>query len=178
MKLQTERLQLIAGNPELVDTELHDRRRFADLLQARVPVNWPPPLNDNATMKWCLRYFRNHKDSEGWVNWYFVLLDDGQGNAVVIGNGGFRGKPSADGAVEIGYSIVPDHQGRGYASEAVRTLTEWAFSHSEVQRIIAETYPDFKKSIRVLENNGFRFVGAGSGAEVIRFERRRVGAGL
>ncbi len=59
----------------------------------------------------------------------------------------------------------------GYATEAVAALLEWAFSHSEVKRIIAETYPTLTESIGVMEKNGFRFIGGGSGPGIIRYER-------
>ena len=62
---------------------------------------------------------------------------------------------------------------RGYASEAVEALVAWAFGHPEVTRVIAETYPELVASVGVLEETGFRFIGAGSEERVIRFERRR-----
>jgi RimJ/RimL family protein N-acetyltransferase len=172
MTVHTSRLLLVAGTTELVTAELHHRKDFADRLKAQIPTNWPPPLNDDQTMKWCLRYFIANEGSEGWVNWYFVLKshEDG-GSPVAIGNGGFRGKATTDGTVELGYSILPQFQNVGYASEAAGGLIEWAFSHPEVKRVIAETYPTLQKSIRVLEKNGFRFLGSGGDPQSVRYER-------
>jgi ribosomal-protein-alanine N-acetyltransferase len=171
MIVQTARLLLVAGTPELVTAELHHRKDFGERLQAEIPTNWPPPLNDEQSMKWCLRYFAAHQQSEGWVNWYFVLRNQDGTGPTAIGNGGFRGKPTADGTVELGYSILPQFQNFGYATEAVDGLIGWAFSHSQVKRLIAETYPTIPKSIRVLEKNGFRFRGSGSDAGTLRYER-------
>src|SRR6476469_4442706 len=50
MKITTERLELIASTLELARAEIEDRDRFAQLLDARVPVDWPPPLNDTDSM--------------------------------------------------------------------------------------------------------------------------------
>ena len=172
MTVHTARLLLVAGTAELVTAELHHREDFAKQLEAEIPTNWPPPLNDEQTLKWCLRYFAAHEASEGWVNWYFVLKSQEEGaSPVAVGNGGFRGKATGDGTVELGYSILPQFQNTGYASEAVDGLIHWAFSHPEVKRIIAETYPTLQKSIRVLEKNGFRFIGNGGDPQTLRYER-------
>jgi RimJ/RimL family protein N-acetyltransferase len=173
MTITTNRLDLIAGTPALVEAELHEPRRFAELLQADIPANWPPPLNTSETMEWCLRHFKKHPGSPGWVNWYFVLRNDGTGHRIVIGNGGFRGKADATGSVEVGYSILEQFQKLGYASEAVRGLLVWAFAHPQIHSIVAETYPHLKASIRVLEKNGFALAGKGSEPEAIRYIRTR-----
>ena len=173
MKITTERLELVAGTLPLIEAELANRHRFAELLGAQVPANWPPPLNDAATMQWCERFFKKYPDEVGWANWYFVLREGLGGERVVIGNGGFGGKPTADGMVEVGYSVVPEFQRLGYATEAVRGLIHWAFAHPEIVRIVAETYPESKSSIRVIQKNGFLFVGPGSEPGVIRYELKR-----
>jgi RimJ/RimL family protein N-acetyltransferase len=172
MTVQTARLLLVAGTPELVLAELQGRKELAECLQAEIPVNWPPPLNDEQTMKWCLKYFATYPNSEGWVNWYFALKSHIDAGAVAIGNGGFRGRPTVDGTVELGYSILPQFQNVGYATEAVAGLLGWAFSHFEVKRVIAETYPSIPKSIRVLQKNGFQFIGRGCDPGSQRYERR------
>jgi RimJ/RimL family protein N-acetyltransferase len=46
-------------------------------------------------------------------------------------------------------------------------------SHSEVSRVIAETYPELKPSIRVMEKNGLVYVDDGSEPGVIRYELKR-----
>ncbi|MBD0327516.1 MAG: GNAT family N-acetyltransferase, partial [Pyrinomonadaceae bacterium] len=100
--------------------------------------------------------------------------DDAPGSrAKAIGGCGFKGKPAADGTVEIGYSMLPEFQCAGYATEAAGALVRWAFSHAEVARVIAETYPELRPSIRVLEKNGFRFIGDGSEERVIRYALTR-----
>ena len=173
MKITTERLELIASTLELAHAEIEDRDRFAQLLDARVPVDWPPPLNDTDSMKWLLGFLEEHPDGTGWTNWYFVLRRDAAGERCVIGNGGFKGKPSADGMVEVGYSIMQDRQRQGFAPEAVAGLIGWAFSHPEVTRVAAETFPELRASIRVMEKNGLIYCGPGLEEGTIRYERAR-----
>ena len=104
---------------------------------------------------------------------YFVLLAGETGERVLIGTIGYKGPPSPDGTVEVGYGIVNDHQRRGYASEAVRALVAHAFAVPEVHRVIAETLPELTPSIGVLRKCGFELTGEGSEPGVIRFELTR-----
>ncbi len=167
--VSTPRLILLAVTWELQQAELEDRSRFASLLDADVPSDWPPPLNDENTMRWVLDYMRAHPSDDGWTKWYFLRAPAG-GRAVLIGNGGFTGPPSEEGTVEVGYSIVETHQRQGYATEAVSGLAPWAFAHPGVKRVIAHTLPELRPSIRVLEKCGFAFVGDGAEQGTIRYQ--------
>ena len=91
----------------------------------------------------------------------------------MIGSAGYKGPPTQDGTVEIGYDIVSDHRRRGYASESVRALVSRAFEQPRVRRVIAETLPELIGSIGVLRKCGFEPVGEGSEPGVIRFELTR-----
>lgn len=167
--ITTERLELIAGTLQLAQANINDRAQFALLLNARVPDEWPPPLNDVDSMKWFERYLNLHPGSVGWVTWYFILRKDERGERVAIGNGGFKGRPTSDGIAEVGYSILEEFQRQGFATEATRGLIAWAFEHPEVSSVIAETFPTLTGSIRVMEKNGFVFTGDGSKEGVIQY---------
>lgn len=82
-----------------------------------------------------------------------------------IGDLCFKG-PARDSAVEIGYGILPEYEGNGYTTEAVRAMTRWAFDRSVVF-VEAETEPENKASQRILEKCGF--VPDGEGKEGPRF---------
>lgn len=77
----------------------------------------------------------------------------------VVGSAGFKGPPASDGVVEISYGINPDHQGKGYATEAAQALTAYAFSSGKVRLVRAHTRPEPNASTRVLAKCGFRRVG-------------------
>jgi RimJ/RimL family protein N-acetyltransferase len=173
LRLSTSRLDLIAATLEHLEAEVHDRVQLSQLLNAQIPDNWPPPLNDDKSMQWMLRYLRENPDAGGWMMWYFILLDGPGGKPLVIGNGGFKGKPSTDGTAEVGYSIMESHQRQGYGTEAASALIGWAFIHPHITRVIAETLPDLTPSIRLLEKIGFRFVRKGSEEGVVRYELLR-----
>jgi RimJ/RimL family protein N-acetyltransferase len=169
IEVATDRLILVAVTLDLQHSELEHRAHFAAILGADVPVDWPPPLTDEPSMRWVIDYLDAHPGADGWTKWYFLLRRPGE-RALAIGNGGFTGVPTDDGVVEVGYSIVEAHQRNGYAPEAVRGLIAWARANANVTRVIAHTFPDLKPSIRVLEKCGFSFAGEGAEAGTIKFE--------
>ena len=91
----------------------------------------------------------------------------------LLGAGGYFGPPGVDGTVEIGYSVLPEWQRRGYASEIVQTLVAHAFTFPQVNRVIAHTSGENIGSINVLEADGFLAVGAGEAVGILRFELAR-----
>jgi RimJ/RimL family protein N-acetyltransferase len=91
-----------------------------------------------------------------WIHG-FVLVH--RATESVIGKCGFKGPPGPDGAVEIAYSVVPEHQGRGYATEAAEALTLYAFNSGQVRVVRAHTLPERNASTRVLTKCGFQHIG-------------------
>jgi RimJ/RimL family protein N-acetyltransferase len=170
IRITTERLELIAETLELARAEISDRSKLSQLLDARVPETWPPGFNDLETMSFVLRKLEAAPEQAGWWAWYFLLNNGAKNERTLIGNGGFKGQPTSDGTVEVGYSILKEFQNLGYGTEAIKALVAWAFKHSEVQRVIAETLPELKPSQRLLEKCNFRNIGAGSEEGSIRFE--------
>ncbi len=57
---------------------------------------------------------------------------------------------------EIGFSFDPDHQGRGYATEAARALLGFAFGGMGFHRVIGRLEARNAASARVLEKLGMR----------------------
>jgi RimJ/RimL family protein N-acetyltransferase len=84
---------------------------------------------------------------------------------MLIGSGGTGSCGESADAVMIGYSVLDEFQGQGYATEAIHSLIQVIFANPGIQRIIATTYPDLKASIRVLEKTGFVLAGPGSGGD-------------
>lgn len=95
-------------------------------------------------------------EADPWLHGFQVTLRE---SGTKIGDAGFKGPPSDDGLVEIAYGIDPEHQGRGFATEAARALIEFARKSPAVSVVRAHTKPDNIPSARVLAKCGFRFVG-------------------
>lgn len=80
------------------------------------------------------------------------------------------GQPSSDHVAYLGYTLSPEHQGLGYASEAAAAVVDALFGRSEVGRIIATLDPLNHASMRVIEPLGFRFEGIARESELVRGE--------
>jgi [ribosomal protein S5]-alanine N-acetyltransferase len=73
----------------------------------------------------------------------------------MIGDLCFVGEPNTAGEVEIGYGTYPEFQGRGYMTEMVSGMVEWARTQPGVEAIIASTEKSNAASYKVLLKNGF-----------------------
>lgn len=163
--LQTPRLRLVPATVQTVAAEINDRIELERLLQAQIPANWPPESAADA-LPWFLEQLQANPTSEGWWGWYGIAADG------LIGGAGFKGPP-ASGEVETGYSLLPEYQRQGYATEMVGALVEWALGDERVQRVVAETTPDNLPSIRLLERLQFHRQGIAAEPNHIRFVRLR-----
>jgi ribosomal-protein-alanine N-acetyltransferase len=144
----TTRLRLIACDEAdlraIVAGPAEASRRFA----VAIPEGWP---EFPEAYPYALSRVVELGDLRPW--WTYVFLDDSL--RALIGSGGFTGKPTAEGIVELGYETAPAFRGRGYASEAASGLLAIAFSFPEIRAVDAHTRPERNASVRVLERNGF-----------------------
>lgn len=106
---------------------------------------------------------RRDPENRVWYAPWKMTLKDSQ---EYIGDLCFKG-PVKNHSLEIRYGVLPEHEGSGYASEALQAMTQWAFGQKDVVFVEAETAPDNKASQRVLEKCGF--VPDGTGVEGPRF---------
>ena len=75
----------------------------------------------------------------------------------------------ADGHIaQVGYTFAAEHQGRGYATEALGGLVDALFASTDVHRVVANLDPANTPSLRVLERVGFAFEGLARRAELVR----------
>jgi [ribosomal protein S5]-alanine N-acetyltransferase len=166
----TRRLMLVPASVTLARAELQDRAAFADLLGAVVPGAWPPETTIDALPTF-LSWLEAAPDRIGWFGWYALLRDASDAGPVLVGGGGFLGPPQ-HGQVQMGYSVLPEFQRRGFATEMVRGLATWAFVQPDVVVIAAETEWANPGSVRVLERCGFHEAGRASDPDGTRFELR------
>ncbi len=87
----------------------------------------------------------------------FTVVENGKGNPV--GTVGFNRIDLKNGHAEIGYFIDKEYWGKGFATETVKLMTEYAFSHMNLRKVYATVNDGNAASARVLEKNGFSLVG-------------------
>lgn len=95
-----------------------------------------------------------------WTTYWLIIPKE---MAVGAGLAGFKGYPNKKGEVEIGYGMQPAFQNKGYMTEAVAALLDWALVRPECTAVTTETESDNLASIRVLEKVGMRKAGEGNG---------------
>jgi ribosomal-protein-alanine N-acetyltransferase len=64
-------------------------------------------------------------------------------------------EPNEHGEIEIGYGTYPEHQGKGYMTEAVGGIIQWARQQPGVKAIVAGTDKTNIASYTILQKNGF-----------------------
>lgn len=167
LRFVTQRLELVALYPELARAAVDNRIQLAQLLNARVPEEFPPEI-----MADVMEIFAQTLEADpglvGWWGWYLVL-NEFDLERVLIGCAGFNGYPDAEGNLLLGYSVLDAYQGKGYATEAVGGLLHWAFEQPQVMGVMAETFPNHIASIRVMEKNGMGKLGEGSDSGTVRY---------
>lgn len=178
--LQTSRLALVPATATHLQAELVSRAALGAALNAEVPTtSWPPELYDEDAVRYFLSLVLEHPEQSGWGPHYVVRRPIALEMPLLIGVGGFKGAPDEAESIEVGYAVVPEHQRRGYATEAVRGWVALAFASPSVQTIVGHTLPHLTASIRVLEQAGFRHAGQGNDLHapaeerVLRYELSR-----
>ena len=115
----------------------------------------------------------------GWVQFSVETVDTGE----LVGDVGLCPDREEAGVMLVGYTVSPVHQGKGYASEAVGVLVDYAFD--TLQADVVRAYADAGNvaSVRVAANVGLVVVerfeenDADGSWHGVRMERHRVAAG-
>ena len=103
--------------------------------------------------KWLDIIQNRYENDLGGMN---VLIDKktqaciGQCGLLVQEVGGIR-------ELEIGYSILPAHWGKGYATEAARKCKEFAFANQFAASLISIIHIENIRSVKVALKNGMQF---------------------
>jgi RimJ/RimL family protein N-acetyltransferase len=89
---------------------------------------------------------------------YWAVEEKATGN--YIGELGFADfkrdfTPSIEGLPELGWALVPEFHGRGYATEALLAALQWGKSQLQKSRSVCLISPENKPSLRVAEKLGY-----------------------
>lgn len=87
--------------------------------------------------------------------WYQVGIYLRAGDKL-IGDCGFRVPPDTPEQVEIGITLAPEFQGKGFATETLRALLTYLFVDLKKHRVFGSVDPRNDSSMRLLERIGMR----------------------
>jgi RimJ/RimL family protein N-acetyltransferase len=151
--IQTERLRLVALTGELARLAGDDRREFLSRLQLAEVDAW---LDAEKLETLSLFLERLTQEIEA-AEQYFVIIEAAEHAA--IGDLAFRLVPAALKTCEIGYFIVANRRGRGYATEAARALLGWATGAAGMSCVELRCDRENMASQRIAEKLGMRVQG-------------------
>lgn len=125
-----------------------------------IPLSFPDPDDVLNPEESPLRYRIPQVKADPSVNpWLIRLAVLRAAEPVIVGQANFHDRPDADGMLEIGYSVLPRHRRRGYATEIAMTMWRFAASHPHVRVLRATARPDNEPSLRIIRGAGFVHVG-------------------
>jgi [ribosomal protein S5]-alanine N-acetyltransferase len=122
-----------------------------------------------------LNMLLQNSDFELWSPRVIALRESGG----VVGNIGFHTAPGPEylkeyveqPAIEMGYTVLPPHRGRGYALEAISALIRWAHVEQQVVAFVVSVGETNAPSLALAKRLGFTTAGTHDddvdGAEVV-----------
>jgi ribosomal-protein-alanine N-acetyltransferase len=170
--ISTGRLDLIALTPEILRADFSKSAGFPKLINAQVPDTWPSEGWDDNAYTYLLTRMEKYPSYRGWSR-YIAVKPAAGGSRILAGGCGLLNPVELSDDPEIGYGLLPEFQHRGYATEAVAALVAWIFSHPHVRSVNAQTFPDHRGSLGVLDRQGFRFVGPGPEEGTVLYRKSR-----
>lgn len=147
-ELQTERLLITPLSLDRVQAAMSDHALLQRQLRAGIADGWP----NEEFAGFLPLLVQQLLQAPGLADWMGLIIH--RRERLLVGDIGFKGSPDAEGAVEIGYSVVPGYQRRGFATEATRAMIGWAFGNPAVTTVTASCLNDNAASIRVLQKAG------------------------
>jgi [ribosomal protein S5]-alanine N-acetyltransferase len=155
--IRTARFELVSMSMRFMRFLL---ARDLDAASAEIGVQVPDDLPDELDNFLQFRIADLELDASAapWLGRAIVRTEP-DGTKRFIGTAGFHSPPDADGRVEVGYRVEPQHRRQGVASEVVRGLFDWAAREHGIRRFRAAVSPDNVASLAVISRLGFRQTG-------------------
>jgi RimJ/RimL family protein N-acetyltransferase len=95
-----------------------------------------------------------HPDEPG--EWYQVAIAERSAPGALVGDCGFRARVEDPAVVDVGFTLSPAAQGRGFATEAIGELLRYLFEERVKHKVCADCDTRNDGSWRLLERLGFQ----------------------
>ena len=143
--ISTERLEL----RRFKDTDAEAFAAYRSVPEVARYQSWDAPYSLEAARTAVAGFASDDPLQPGWFQ-YAIDLD-----GVLIGDLGLNLHENLRQA-ELGFTLAPAYQGKGYATEAVRGLLHHLFTERNLHRVSAEADARNLPSVQLLERVGFR----------------------
>lgn len=150
-KLTTERLFLKPFTIEVCRNLLNGDLSDLEFWNLKKGESWP----DSDVLETLPKIINNLAKVDGptgYESWMIIKKD----TLEIIGDLGFKGFNYEGENIDIGYGIIKEERGKGYAEEAVKEILRWALSKEIIKEITANCLVGNSKSINLLKKNNFR----------------------
>lgn len=144
--IHTPRLTMRRWRPE-------DGEAFATMFADPKVMEFYPPAGNRADIDAFIQRIERHFATHGFGLWAVEVPEV----APFIGYVGLAHVPFEahfTPAVEIGWRLMSNHWGKGYATEAARAALNFGFSELDLKEIVSFTVPANRRSWRVMEKIG------------------------
>ena len=156
-KIRIEGPRTYLRMPQMKDREewVRLRQEGAEYLRPWEPV-WAPNHFSRKGFRNRVYWARkSYEAGDAFANFIFRREDDALIGAITLDN--IRRGPAQ--TASVGYWIGQEFNRQGFMSEALKALTNYAFSVMDLSRIEAATLPENEASRGVLEKSGFKYEG-------------------
>ena len=152
MIIETEHLRLVGGDMDILKSALSSNDQLSNKLGVSLADKWTEFGIE--AIQYSLERLLESREESGWWTYFPIHKRDN----TLIGSGGYKGKPTAEGTVELGYEIAPSYRNKGLATEMTKGLIANAFKNARVSVILAHTLGQENSSTHVLTKCGFQKV--------------------
>jgi [ribosomal protein S5]-alanine N-acetyltransferase len=154
MQIETERLILVPLTANNLRSIMRNKSQAANEL------GWLSDAEELSSKMYFIYQLKAENIDKDEINWmfytYFAIVLKESNH--LIGEIGFKGVPDENGEVEVGYGLDNEKwYGKGYMTEALKGLIQWAFTQESVLWVVADTDRVNVASQKVLKKSGMLF---------------------
>ena len=143
MSIETENLILVPGTTESLTSALSGNDSLSNSLGYAVCPDWTEFGTE--PLAYALKMISQDDNESGWWTYFPIHKAD----RILIGSCGYKGRPTTDGIVELGYEVCSAYRHKGLGTEIANALLTNAFHYETVKIVVAHTLPIENASTKI-----------------------------
>jgi len=153
--IETDRLIILPLNYEQLDLYLQANGRLEKLLHLTDNGRTIAPDVKEMVKAFTLPKIKKASSYNYLFMTFWIVVE--KETRTIVAELGFKGEPDEKGGVEIGYGTMPAQRGKGFMTEAVAGMINWAKMQVGIKYILAETEEKNIASMKIVQKNNFQF---------------------